>query len=174
MEKIKKMREVLLVYCPEIEDMNMNIKRLVRAMEEGANSEERVSSEDVKIILGLINVTQVTNDHLLNTNGIIVCSPPFKNKPNPVKKMFENAMKFCGEFKGIVGTAFVIPRESRTTSSILQAMLNLGMIVINPPEVREAVTDFEGAKILGKEIANIVGAITWLDYHSWRLIRGYD
>jgi NAD(P)H dehydrogenase (quinone) len=155
------MARILVVYSSK----TGNTEALAKAVAEGARS-----VEEVEVVLK--KAVDVTNDDLINTDGLIVGSPTyFGCMSGEVKDMFERSIEIRGKLEGKIGGAFSTsahPTGGKETTmiSILQAMLIHGMIVVGDPikagghygVATAGMPDhetLEAGKSLGKRVAEI-------------------
>ncbi len=121
------MARILVVYHSE----TGNTKRMAELAAEGAEG----AGADV----ALKSVGEISVDELLQYDGIIAGSPTYYGLMSaPLKKLFDDSVKFHGRLEGKVGGAFtssgVIGGGNETTIlSIVQAMLVHGMVVQGAP-----------------------------------------
>jgi NAD(P)H dehydrogenase (quinone) len=116
-------------------------------------------------------VDEVTNEDLLEADGIIVGSPTYYGQMSGrIKSMFDESIRIHGKLDGKIGAAFtssggVASGAETTIVSILEAMLVHGMIIkgtartghygaaaVGKPKER----DIERCRELGKTVANLV------------------
>jgi NAD(P)H dehydrogenase (quinone) len=122
------MTRMLVVYSSK----TGNTEALAKAVAEGARSVEEVEGVLKKLV-------DVTNDDLINTDGLIVGSPTyFGCMSGEVKDVFERSIEIRGKLEGKVGGGFSTSAhptggKETTMMSILQAMLIHGMIVGGDP-----------------------------------------
>ena len=121
------MARILVVYHSE----SGNTARLAQCVAEGARETDAEIS--------LKPVDEAVPDDLLNCDGIIAGSPTYYGLMSaPLKRLFDESVKYHGRLAGKVGGAFtssgVLGGGAETTVlSILQAMLVHGMIVQGSP-----------------------------------------
>ncbi len=117
------MARVLVVYHSE----TGNTGQMARAAAEAAR--------DAGAEVDLQTVEETTPEDLLNYQGIIAGSPTYYGLMSaPLKKLFDDSVKFHGQLAGKVGGAFTSSANigggnETTILSILEAMLIHGMVV---------------------------------------------
>jgi len=157
------MARVLVVYHSQ----TGNTKRMAEMVAEGATG----AGADV----ALKSVAETSVDELLDYDGIVAGSPTYYGLLSaPLKKLFDESVKFHGQLKGKVGGAFtssgVVGGGNETTIlSIVQAMLVHGMVVqgapsgghygavaISKPDERAE----QSARALGERVAELAAKLS--------------
>ncbi|MEF8848148.1 MAG: NAD(P)H-dependent oxidoreductase [Candidatus Thermoplasmatota archaeon] len=109
-----------------------NTKKLALEIEKGIKK-----VDDVDVVLK--EVSDVTKQDFLNSDGVIVGSPVyFGSMANPVKKVLDDFVGIRKDMEGKVGAAFVTSGgpfggNETTLISILEALLIYGMIIVGDP-----------------------------------------
>ena len=130
---------------------------------------EGVREENVEVLLK--SVEETSPEDLKDADGIIVGSPTYFGLPAAeIKKLFDESVKYFGEFEGKIGGAFTSSANigggnETTILGILQMMLIHGMIVqgttlsghygpvaIGSPDEKCK----EECKVLGRRVARLV------------------
>ena len=117
------MEKILIIYYSR----SGNTKRMAEEIAKGVKKE--------KIPVELKGVEEVKVNDLLNYDGIIVGSPTYYGTmANPIKKLFDDSVKFHGKLEGKVGAAFTSSANvgggnETTILDILNAMLIHGMVI---------------------------------------------
>ena len=117
------MAKIIVVYYSK----TGNTKSMAKLVAEG------VKEENVEV--SLKSVEETTPEDLKEADGIIVGSPTYFGLPaGEIKKLFDESVKYFGEFEGKVGGAFTSSANigggnETTILGILQMMLIHGMIV---------------------------------------------
>ncbi len=131
---------------------------LVTYFSQGGNTEKLAEAvakgvKDEGCAVSLKAVTEVSNNDLLEADGIIVGSPVyFGSMSAEVKKMFDVSVSIRRQLKNKVGAAFTTAGhhtggKETTILSILQAMLIHQMIIVGDPIT---VGGHYGAACIGK------------------------
>lgn len=118
------MAQVLVIYF----SVTGNTRILAEAVAEGVRSVEHVSCR-------LTPIEEITNEDLVDADGIIVGSPTyFGQMAAQVKQMFDATERVYGQLEGKVGGAFTTAGglgcgHELANMSIITAMLVSGMVV---------------------------------------------
>ncbi|MGA1871299.1 MAG: flavodoxin family protein [bacterium] len=123
------MSKILIIYYSQ----SGNTKNMAQLIKEGIEKEGGVNVD-------LKKVEDTPADDLLNYNGIIIGSPTYYGTMAwPIKKLFDDSVKFHGQLDGKVGAAFssagnVGGGNETTIMDIIKAMIIHGMIIYGDPK----------------------------------------
>lgn len=123
------MAKILVAYY----SVSGHTKRMAELIVEGIKKEETVD-------VALRNVEEVKVDELLDYQCIVIGSPVYYGSmASPIKKLFDESVKFHTKLDGRVGGAFASSANigggnETTILDILNAMLIHGMIVQGDPK----------------------------------------
>ncbi|TAN59118.1 flavodoxin family protein [bacterium] len=123
------MAKILVAYY----SVSGHTKRMAELIAEGIKKEETVD-------VALRNVEEVKVDELLDYQCIVIGSPVYYGSmASPIKKLFDESVKFHTKLDGRVGGAFASSANigggnETTILDILNAMLIHGMIVQGDPK----------------------------------------
>ena len=122
------MPKVLIVYYSR----GGNTEAMAKLLAEGAKA--------VGVSVELKTASAASPEDLLEADGIIIGSPTYYGQAaTPIRKLFDNSVKFHGQLRGKVAAAFsssanIGGGNETTILSILHSMLIHGMIVQGNPQ----------------------------------------